>query len=256
MENSEKTSERPETKQVETAMSKFWAGLEQKAADPIVPTPEEAAKKWWDNLDAHDSDIPPWERENLEDAIKQKTLIVEKMDNDFNLNDLEKKVKDAESIDPWSFGESEQTSDYLPRKGGEWTGKPGDSTWKPDKEKVPENPLMNPERKTWREILDTYGIDGIPFKDGEPDFSEVSKGTVEIDDFSDDRDENFDAADEKLAEQRGCTKEEVRQWRIDHHYTWHERSDMKTMDKVPTEVHGNVPHEGGISAKKMENENG
>ncbi len=39
-------------------------------------------------------------------------------------------------------------------------------------------------RKTWGEILDKNGIDGIEFKDGEPDFTPVSKGTVEIDDFT------------------------------------------------------------------------
>jgi hypothetical protein len=148
------------------------------------------------------------------------------------------------------------TSGFIPRSGGDWKGNPGDSDWKPDRDKKPENPKTNPEGKTWGEILDKYGIERIPFKDGEPDFSEVSKGTVEIDDFSEDRDDNFDAADEKLAEQRGCTKEEVRKWRQEHRYTWHERGDMKTMDKVPTEVHGNVPHEGGISAKKKENEHG
>ena len=63
---------------------------------------------------------------------------------------------------------------------------------------------------------------------------------------------NFDQADEKLAQQRGCTKEEVRQWRAENNYTWHERSDCKTMDKVPREVHGNVAHSGGIS--KMRNQ--
>jgi hypothetical protein len=144
----------------------------------------------------------------------------------------------------------------LPRTGGEWEGDEGNSKWKPDRDKIPENPQTNPDGKTWGEILDENEIDGIPFNDGEPDFSETSKGTVEIEPYSEDRDDNFDAADEKLAEEKGCSKEDVRQWRKDHHYTWHERSDMKTMDKVPTEVHGNVPHEGGISAKKKENENG
>ena len=52
--------------------------------------------------------------------------------------------------------------------------------------------------------------------------------------------------------ERGCTKEEVRQWRAENNYTWHERSDCKTMDKVPREVHGNVAHSGGIS--KMRNQ--
>jgi hypothetical protein len=151
---------------------------------------------------------------------------------------------------------SETTERRLPKNGGDWTGEPGNSEWKPDRDKVPENQKTNPDGLTWGEILDKYNIDGIPFEDGEPDFSELSKGTVEIEDYSENRDDNFDAADEKLSEQRGCTKEEVRQWRKENHYTWHERSDMKTMEKVPTEVHGNIPHEGGIAAKKKENGNG
>jgi hypothetical protein len=180
---------------------------------------------------------PPWKNEENGDLLK--------------IDDTDNPIK------PMPFDDTAiKPSGFIPRSDGKWGGNPGDSVWKPDRDKVPENPKTNPEGKTWGEILDKYGIKGIPFKDGEPDFSEVSKGTVEIDDFSEDRDDNFDAADEKLAEQRGCTKEEVRKWRQEHHYTWHERGDMKTMDKVPTEVHGNVPHEGGISAKKMENEHG
>lgn len=150
----------------------------------------------------------------------------------------------------------ERSMGMIPRNGGEWSGEPGNSTWKPDREISPsDRNYSNIEGKTWGQILDEYEIDGIPFNDGEPDFSEVSKGTVEIDEFSDARygaGGNFDQADEKLAQQRGCTKEEVRQWRAENNYTWHERSDCKTMDKVPREVHGNVAHSGGIS--KMRNQ--
>lgn len=137
--------------------------------------------------------------------------------------------------------------------GGSWEGERGNSTWRPDRNDVPKNPKTNPEGKTWGQILDKYGIDGIPFRDGEPDFSSVSKGTVQIDNFTENRygkGGNFDQACEKLAEQRGCTKEEVKQWMKENGYTWHERSDCRTMDKVPTEVHGNIRHEGGISEKK------
>lgn len=55
----------------------------------------------------------------------------------------------------------------------------------------------------------------------------------------------FDQADEKLADQRGCTPEEVAKWREENKYTWHECKDCKTMQKVPTEVHGNISHSGG-----------
>ena len=117
--------------------------------------------------------------------------------------------------------------------GGHWEGERGNSKWFPNRDEIPKNPLTNP--------------------DGEPEFSPVAKGTVEIDHFTDNRygkGGNFDQACEKLAEQRGCTKEEVKAWMKENKYTWHERSDCKTMDKVPTEIHGNIRHSGGISEAK------
>lgn len=138
----------------------------------------------------------------------------------------------------------------LPRS-GEWSGEVGNSDWKPNRDDVPNS--ANEDGRTWGEILDKYGIDGVPFKDGEPDFSEISKGTVEIDDFCTKRfgaGGNFNQADQKLAEQRGCTVEEVQKWRAEHDYTWHEKQDCKTMQKVPRDVHHNVPHTGGISILK------
>ena len=137
--------------------------------------------------------------------------------------------------------------------GGDWEGERGNSKWFPNRDEIPKNPLTNPDGLTWGQILDKYGIDGIEFKNGEPDFSPVAKGTVEIDHFTDNRygkGGNFDQACEKLAEQRGCTKEEVKAWMKEDKYTWHERSDCKTMDKVPTEIHGNIRHSGGISEAK------
>lgn len=138
--------------------------------------------------------------------------------------------------------------------GGHWEGERGNSKWFPNRDEIPKNPLTNPDGLTWGQILDKYGIDGIEFKNGEPDFSPVAKGTVEIDHFTDNRygkGGNFDQACERLAEQRGCTKEEVKAWMKENKYTWHERSDCKTMDKVPTEIHGNIRHSGGISEAKV-----
>lgn len=149
---------------------------------------------------------------------------------------------------------------FLPRNAGEWTGEPGNSIWKPvpeytppEKSCNPEHPYSNPENLSWAEIMKKYGIDGIPFKDGEPDFSEVARGTVEIDDFTDDRSSNFEQADEKMAEQRGCSPEEVEKWRKEHNYTWHECGDCKTMQKVPNEIHANIPHSGGVAEYKSQN---
>lgn len=143
----------------------------------------------------------------------------------------------------------------LPRNGGEWTGVPGNSEWKPNADVEPgDRHGTNPEHKLWKQIMEEYNFDSIPFHDSEPDFSEVIKGTVEIEDFSEERDANFDQADEKLAAQRGCSPEEVAKWREKNKYTWHECKDCKTMQKVPTEVHGNISHSGGISEQKSQNQ--
>ena len=150
----------------------------------------------------------------------------------------------------------ERSMGMIPRNGGEWSGEPGNSTWVPDREVSPsDRNYSNTEGKTWGEILDEYEIDGIPFNDGEPDFSEVSKGTVEIDEFSDARygaGGNFDQADEKLAQQRGCSKEEVRQKKTENNYTKKEKRDWKTINKVPLEINVNFSHINNI--KKMRNQ--
>lgn len=131
---------------------------------------------------------------------------------------------------------------------GRWDGERGDSKWIPNPDYIPQK--ANAAEKTWGEILEKYDIDGIRFKDGEPDFSEISKGDVEIEPFSDSRSDNFDKADIELAKQKGCSPEDVAKWRKENGYTWHECKDMKTMQKVPSEVHNNIPHSGGISEAK------
>lgn len=135
-----------------------------------------------------------------------------------------------------------------PIEDGQWEGKRGGSKWIPAPDFVPKK--SNPEGKTWTEILKKYGIDGIEFKDGEPIFDDISKGTVKIEGFSSSRDDNFDKADLELAKQRGCSPEEVKKWRKENGYTWHECKDMRTMQKVPSEVHNNIPHRGGVSSSK------
>ncbi len=151
---------------------------------------------------------------------------------------------------------------FLPHEGGEWDGEKGRSVWKPNRDEIPKRPPGN--EKTWGEILDKYEIDGIEFIDGEPDFSPVSEGTVEIEEFTEDRNANFTQADENLAKQwteegkngKEWSAQDIKDYRKENNLSWHERSDMKTLDLVPQEVHGNVPHSGGISAKKQENSEG
>lgn len=134
---------------------------------------------------------------------------------------------------------------------GNWDGDRGNSKWVPDRDYIPSK--TNHDGKTWGEILDKYKIDGINFKEGEPDFSKIGKGTVEIESFTNSRTDNFDKADIELAKHKGCSPEEVCKWRKENGYTWHECKDMRTIQKVPSEVHNNISHSGGISEVKKGN---
>ena len=208
---------------------------------PILRGNELSDTPFYPDSDMEASDGPQWN----DDAI-----------------DIESLLDETDETDDPNTADVDDTDKILgcpiDEHGGHWEGERGNSKWFPNLDDIPGNQKTNPEQLTWKEILDKYGIDGITFIDGEPDFSEISKGTVEIDNYTDNRfgkGGNFDQACEKLAQQRGCTKEEVKAWMKENKYTWHERSDCKTMDKVPTEVHGNVRHNGGISQiKNSQNE--
>jgi len=194
-------------------------------------------------------DSDEWkEMDNHKDEIIDKGQ--EFMYNDKRMDDP---IQENKGLD-----EEKELKIRLPEKNGTWEGEAGNSKWIPDsdyvpleKSKNPDKPYSNPDKLSWQEILSKYGIDGIYFVNGFPRFDTVSKGTVEIEDFetggSDAKNRNFKKADIELAKQKGCSPEEVKKWRIEHNYTWHECEDKKTMQKVPNEIHANIPHNGGRS---------
>ncbi len=111
--------------------------------------------------------------------------------------------------------------------------------------------------------LKKRGLDGIKYdKYAEPDFSPVAKETVEIDNMTSIRrgaGRNFEQADSACAKawnekamdgRTDWTARDVERWREKHKYSWHERSDMKTMDLVPSDVHDACKHYGGCSECK------
>jgi hypothetical protein len=143
----------------------------------------------------------------------------------------------------------------LPVNNGSWSdkGKPGNSIWQPLREHTPlpkNKAYNNPDELKWGEILDKYNIDGVPFTNKQPDFSQVSKGDVKIEGFSADRSKNFNKARRALAERKGCEPKDVGEWMKANGYVWHECEDMTTMQKLPHEVHANIPHSGGIAEFK------
>ena len=141
--------------------------------------------------------------------------------------------------------------DRTPRDDGErgdWQGERGESVFVPN----------DAEIKT---ILEEYGIEGIEYKDGIPDFSPCAESTVEIDNMTDNRSgppvegSNFQQCDQKCAEQWNAqardgrtdwTARDVANWRRENGYSWHERNDMKTCDLIPTKVNAYFGHLGGV----------
>ncbi len=168
------------------------------------------------------------------------------------------RVKDVSDMIPdFEKNKGFEKKSYLPQT-GTWEGEKGNSKWYPDRNEVPKKDDSK-NAKTWGEILDANGIDGIPYKDGFPVFDEIAQAEVTIDDFSTDRYKNFAQADKKLAEQwnqegkDGKTdwkQSDIKVYREENKLTWHEKEDMKTMQLIPSEVHNNAPHTGGIAVAK------
>ena len=114
----------------------------------------------------------------------------------------------------------------------------------------------NDEGKACKEKLKEYGLDGIEYKNLEPDFSECSEATVKIDNMTENRPKNFSQADKKAAElwnkqkrdnRTDWTEEKVHDYRHENKLSWHERCDTQTMDLVPREIHEYCKYLGGVS---------
>lgn len=174
--------------------------------------------------------------------------------NDFFNNEMPEdgseigKKKEAVEVDNY-FSTYEERLKQTPKEDysrGEWIGERGESEFIPSGTEI-------------KDILDKYELDGITYKDGIPDFSGVSEATVDIENMTENRAENFKQCDEKCAEQwnkeahegkTDWTARDVSQWRKESGFSWHERNDMKTCDLVPTRINDYFGHLGGVSECK------
>ena len=135
---------------------------------------------------------------------------------------------------------------------GTWQGERGESKFIPNDEEM-------------QKLLEIFGIDGIVYEDGIPDFSPCAAETVEIDHMGVHRENkggevgNFQQCDEKCAEKWNAeakdgktdwTAADVKNWRASHNYTWHEQNDTKTCDLIPTSVNAYFGHLGGVGECK------
>lgn len=118
----------------------------------------------------------------------------------------------------------------LPRTKGKWLGEAGESIWKSTKKSVKK-----------------IAPDGVPFKNGYPDFSKWSKGKMKFKNL-DGTSKDFDKVYERVAKQKGLkNKTEAKKYLKDKGLTPHHHQDGKTIELIPTELHKNIPHSGGAS---------
>lgn len=150
--------------------------------------------------------------------------------------------------------------DRTPKNGenGTYEGERGESKYKPSE--------ATEAGRLAKEKLAEYGLDGIMYKNGFPDFSKCSEGTVKISGMTENRKSNFDQADIKMAEQwsreghegkNEWSAEDVKNYRNDKHLIWHECEDTKTMQLVSGDIHpdgrgnGIFTHSGGVAECKI-----
>lgn len=180
--------------------------------------------------------------------------------------DPDKLIKPSvESCDyPSTYKERLDRTPTTENSHGEWSGDRGESMFIPTDDRP-------------REILQSKGFEGVPYKDGIPDFGFIAKAKVIIQGMSQYRFSqigengerivgNYEKADIECAKawnherhdgKDDWTHQDVKKWREANGYTWHEHNDMKTCSLVPTEVHDACRHLGGVSEiKKILNQNG
>ena len=125
-------------------------------------------------------------------------------------------------------------------------------------------------------ILKQHGLDGIEYRNGEPDFEVCADAVVKIKGMTENRDNyldenglsqlgNFSQADIELAklwnfeEKEGrsnWTAREVFDYRKANGLTWHEKCDTETVVLVKSEINAFFKHVGGCSECRLRDASG
>ena len=131
---------------------------------------------------------------------------------------------------------------------GKWTGEVGESDF------VLNDPI---------ELADGTKITKVTYKNAVPDFSPYAKAEVKISNMTDKRigtGGNYEQADQALAEYwtkikyngKKWTSADVKTFRDNYpvKLTWHEMSNMESMQLVPFDVNDTFKHYGGVAEYK------
>ena len=222
----------------------------EKAKDAGLETPEEDKLKLDPaDMDWKDDELTIDDLENIDSSVEERPWLeivpnfVYKAKVNIERMQSARLSRQEARLDDGSY-KNTPLGDF---KGGYWTGTRGNSIYKTNPNYIPQNSKMNPEKISYGKM----GISEVKYVKGEPDFEPFAEDTEKIN-MTDNRPENFQQADELLAKKRGCTVQEIKEYRESNHLTWHERQDMKRIDLVPSVVNGSFVHSGGVSFVKRD----
>ncbi|WP_411680968.1 HNH endonuclease [Clostridium thailandense] len=131
-----------------------------------------------------------------------------------------------------SNGQGGNPRSRLPKSKGRWQGERGNGKWYSDKS----------------EANKITGGDPVEFTNGRPNFTPWSKGSLKFKPGQlKGTQEDFDLVYEKLKEiKKFKSKNEAQNWLREKGLTPHHK-DGTTIELIPTDLHGNVPHIGSAS---------
>jgi len=135
-----------------------------------------------------------------------------------------------------SAGPEVRAPSRLPRSNGRWEGAPGNGRW------YSENP----------EVVEVTHGKPVVFRDGRPDFSPWSRGTLKFEPgrLNGTR-QDFSLVNQALAEKLGLpNKSAADAWLRSRGLTAH-HSSSTTIELVPSRLHNNIPHTGSAADLRM-----
>jgi len=123
---------------------------------------------------------------------------------------------------------------------GKWSGDRGESDF------ILDEPI---------ELPDGTKVTKVTYRNAVPDFSPYQQAQVTIPHMSNSRSKNFAQADKALAEHwtkiqhngKSWTQSQVEAYRTSNNLTWHEMSNMQSMQLVPRQVNLTFTHFGGVA---------
>ncbi len=120
----------------------------------------------------------------------------------------------------------------IPRTNGKWKGEPGNGKW-----------FSNNS-----DVLEITKGEGVPFKNGRPDFSKWKKGSLKFKEgVLDGSKADFNAVYDKIKQMKGfSSRNQAKNWLREKGLTPHHKSATE-IELIPTKLHKNIPHIGSAA---------